>query len=59
MVEKNVCTKCEAQLIVKNHMCELCETAHVDWLKEEFSTEVLVDADGFYTVYESGGKDGS
>lgn len=50
-----LCTKCQAKPAVKNHMCEPCEVAHVEWLKEEFSGEVLVDDDGFYTVYESGG----
>lgn len=53
------CTKCSERPIVKNHMCEPCETAHVEWLKAEFSTEVLVDSDGFYTVYESGVKNDS
>lgn len=51
----DLCTKCQAKPAVKNHMCEPCEVAHVEWLKEEFSGEVLVDDDGFYTVYESGG----
>lgn len=56
----NLCTRCQAKPIVENHMCKPCESAHVEWLKEEFSTEVLIDADGFYTVYESGGEpDGS
>lgn len=50
------CTKCTEKPIAKEHLCEECYVEHNDWLKEDFSTEVLIDADGFYTVYESGGE---
>ena len=47
-----LCTKCQAKPAVKNHMCEPCEVAHVEWLKEEKSQPKL-DDDEWYTLYET------
>lgn len=56
----NNCTKCMVKPIVKEHMCEKCYVEHYQWLKDMVSGTTTVkdkiDADGYFTVYESGAR---
>ncbi|WP_115883986.1 hypothetical protein [Jeotgalicoccus halotolerans] len=58
--EVDYCTKCTVKPIVKEHMCEKCYTEHNEWLRDLVSGTttvkdgIIIDADGYYTIYESG-----
>ena len=47
----DACTKCADQLIVKEHLCELCYREHNEWLSE--LSQPKIDDDQWYTLYES------
>ena len=60
--EVDYCTKCTIKPIAKEHMCEECYESHNEWLKDLVSGTTTVkdgieiDADGYFTVYESGAR---
>lgn len=60
--EVDYCTKCTAKPIVKEHMCEECYTEYNELLRDLVSGKttvkdgIRIDADGYYTLYESRDK---